>query len=87
LYFWHKSLNLNDAIGSYNFLFTKSNRDAYVLTGGQLKPFSSKQSLISLFDPGHRQEIKSYLRKNKINVKKASDEEMAELITFIATLK
>jgi hypothetical protein len=54
---------------------------------GQLKPFRTNRSLIRLFDPGHRPEIKSYLRKNKIKVKETSDQAMAEMITFISNLK
>lgn len=86
LYYWRKNLNLNDAIGSSNFIFTHAIRDSYVLMDGQLKPFRTKRSLIGLFDPGHRPEIKSYLRKNKIKVKKASDKAMAEMITFIGNI-
>jgi hypothetical protein len=86
LYFWRKSINLNDAIGSSNFIFTAALRDCYVLLNGQLKPFNTKRSLINIFDPGHRQEIKSYLRKHNVKVKKASDQAMADLITFIGNL-
>jgi hypothetical protein len=87
LYYWRKSLNLNDAIGTSNFIFTPPIRDSYVLMDGQLKSFRTKRSLIKLFDPGHRPEIKSYLRKNKIKMKKASDQVMAEMITFIGNIK
>ena len=87
LYYWRKNLNLNDAVGSSNFIFTHAIRDSYVLMDGQLKPFRTNRSLIRLFDPGHRPEIKSYLRKNKIKVKETSDQAMAEMITFISNLK
>jgi hypothetical protein len=78
---------VDDAVGSANFIFTKAVRDSYVLMDGQLKPFSTKRSLVRLFSKEHRPEIKSYLRKNKIKVKKASDKAMAEMITFIGNLK
>jgi len=87
LYYWRKNLNLDDAVGSSNFIFTKPIRDSYVLMDCQLKPFTTKRSLVRLFDPGHRPEIKSYLRKNKIKVKKATDQAMAEMITFIGNIK
>jgi len=87
LFFWYKTLNLSDVIGKTNFVFSVPARDAYVLMNGQLKSFKTKRSLVKLFDPGHRQEIKNYLRRNKIKVKKSSDQAMAELINFISKLK
>lgn len=87
LYFWRKNLNLNDAIGSSNFIFSPAVRDSYILTDGQLKPFSTKRSLVRLFAPGMRPEIKKYMRKNKVKIKKASDQVMAEMITFIGNIK
>jgi hypothetical protein len=87
LYYWRKTLNVEGSIGSFYLTFSAPERNSYVLMGGQLKPFSTKRSLIKLFDPGHRSEIKSYLRKNKVKVKKASDQVMAKMITFIGNLK
>ena len=83
LYFWRKNLNLNDAIGASNFTFTPAIRDSFVLIDGKLKPFQSKRSFVLLFSAAHRQTIKTYLRKNKIKLKKASDEVMGDMITFI----
>jgi hypothetical protein len=54
---------------------------------GKLKPFNSKRSLIRLFDPGKRPEIKSYIRKHKIRIRKASDQVMGEMITFIGHIR
>jgi hypothetical protein len=87
LYQWRKNLEVDGTIGSCGFAFTRTIRDSYVVIDGALKPFNTKRSLINLFDPAQRQEIKSYLRKNKINVKKSSDRVMAEMITFIGNLR
>jgi hypothetical protein len=87
LYYWRKNLKLDAAIGSSNFAFTPAFRDTFILLDGQLKPFKTKRSLIRIFNPVHRTEIKSYLRKNKIKLKKASDQVMAEMITFICNIK
>ncbi|MFH1297571.1 MAG: hypothetical protein ABIJ04_09900 [Bacteroidota bacterium] len=87
LYYWRKNLDLDVVVGSYNYIFTRAVRDSYVFMDGQLKPFRSKRSLVRLFNPRYRQEIKSYLRKNKVNVKKASDKAMAEMITFIRNIR
>jgi len=87
LYFWRKILNLDLVIGSYVFNFTPAIKDSYILKDGKLRPFRNKRTLVAIFDPARRQEIKSYIRKHKIKVKKATDETMAELITFIGNLR
>jgi len=87
LYYWRKELALQTTIGTSVMSFTPPIRDAYVLIEGKLKPFISNRSLVRLFDPRHKTEIRTYLRKNKIKVKNASDRAMAEMITFIDNLR
>jgi hypothetical protein len=87
LYYWRKNLKLEVAIGSSDYIFSPPIRDSYVLINGQLRQYRSKRSLISIFGPDHRQEIKNYLRRNKIKVNKSSDQKMAELINFIGNIR
>jgi len=87
LYFWRKTLELNNVVGASNFVFSKALRESFLLKEGQLKPFKSKKSLIQLFPEGQQSKIKSYLRQNKIKLKKASDRTMAEMITYISNIK
>jgi len=87
LYYWRKNMDLDIAIGSNNYIFNRPIRDSYVFIDGNLKPYKSKRSLIGRFDPVHRQEIKRYLRKHKVNLKKSPDKIIAEMITFIGNIK
>lgn len=87
LYYWSKKLIVNDVVGSSNFVFTDALRDTFVLKDGQLKRFRTKRNLVRLFEPLQRPAIKSYLHKNKIKLKQATDQEMSELITFIGNIK
>jgi len=87
LYSWRKNLNLNTVIGTNNLVFTPALRDSFVLMDGKLQPFVTRRSFIRLFPQGQRAEIKSYMRKHKVKMKKASDKVMEEMITFIGNLK
>jgi hypothetical protein len=87
LYYWRKNLKLDGAVGSAGFVFSKAERDSFILMDGRLRRFTSKRSLVGLFDAASRPAIKTFLRKNKIKVRKASDPVMAELITFIGNIK
>jgi hypothetical protein len=86
LYYWRKDLKLDAAYGATYYTFTPTMKSTYVIIGDKLQPFRNKRSLISLFDPGHKPEIKNYMRRNRIKVKKASDQTMTGLINYIGKL-
>ncbi len=87
LYFWRKVLDLEAVVGSANYIFKKPIRDSFVLMDGQLLPFSSKRSFIRLFGPENKSEIKSYMRKNKIKIRKSPDQAMEGLIKYVANIR
>ena len=87
LYYWRKSFDLEGSIGSFYYTFSKPIRDSFVLKDGQLKPFNTNQGFIRIFESAQRPAIKSYMRKNKVRVKKTSDQQMSEVINFIGNLK
>ncbi|MBE0648775.1 MAG: hypothetical protein IH596_13475 [Bacteroidales bacterium] len=87
LYHWRKSLDLETVVGSANYIFKSPVRDSFVLKDGQLLRFSSKRSFIKLFDPEQKLAIKSYMRKNKIKIRKSSDLAMAAMIDYIANIR
>lgn len=86
LYYWRKELKLDASYGATNFTFSPSLKNQYVLTGDRLQPFRNKRSLISLCDPGHKQEIRNYMYRNNIKLKNASDQAIIELINYIGNL-
>lgn len=87
LYYWRKELELDASHGATFFTFSPSLKNQYVLAGDKLLPFRNKRSLISLFDPGHKQEIRNYIHRKKIKLKEASDQAMTELINYIGNLE
>lgn len=85
LYYWKKNLELNTFHGSKNFLFT-SMREMNLLNGDMIMPYHNNRSFYSLFGPEKINLIRSYLRKNRINVKKSGDQEMARVIAYCSSL-
>ena len=86
LYFWRKTIDLESTVGVVNYYFSHAIREPYVLKDGQLSPFRSKRSFIRIFPPEHKTEIRDYLRKNKVKIRKAGDKAMADLVNYICTL-
>jgi hypothetical protein len=87
LFFWRKSLDLDGAIGSYFYAYSQPVRDSYIQMKGLIVPFNSRNSFLKIFDASKRPEIKAFLRKNKINVRKATDQEMMGLARFIGNME
>lgn len=86
LLYWQKDLKLDASYGSTHFTFTPSLKSQYVLSGGKLLPFKNKRSLLALFDPVQKVEIRDYMQRNKIKLKKALDQDLTKLIIFIGNL-
>ena len=86
LYYWQKGLKLDVSYEASNHTFTPPQKTRYVLKDNKLQPFSNKRSLIAVFDPGLKPEIKDYIHRNKIKLNKASDGTMTELINYIGNL-
>jgi len=71
---------------SGSYYFSKVLRTTYVFTGKRMVKYSGNRNFISAFSPQKQELIKEYLHKNKINVKKASDSVMTDLINYCKTL-
>jgi hypothetical protein len=87
LYHWRKTFNLSNSAGNSIYTFSTPGKSRYVLIDGEIRSFGSKGSFIKQFDPVHKAEIKNYLKVNGVNLKKASDQEVTELINYISNLK
>jgi len=84
VYKWRKNLGVEP--GKENLAFTRALKESFVLSGVNYEPFRNKRSLIAIFNPSHKREIRNYIHKNRIRLKKASDQVMTELINFIGNL-
>jgi len=86
LYAWSKQRTLDNRMGSSHFIFTSLKNKMYLLSGGVIREFKNNKGLTLLFDPAKQSMIKKYLVQHRINVRKASDEVMNELITYCNSL-
>jgi hypothetical protein len=59
----------------------------YLFKNEEFFRFRNNKSFIAYFDPGKRDSIKKYLKENGINVKRVSDENMLNLITFCSHIE
>ncbi len=86
LYYYRKELKLDVLARSGTYEFSPAIKSSYVLKKDKLYPFGSKHSLLRVFGKEYKQDIKSYMRKNRIRTKNVSDAQMKELINFISNL-
>ena len=82
LYQWQKKMSLSMQTGSKNYQFSEPEKIMYLFSDKEFYRFKNNKSFIAYFLPSQQDSVKKYLVQNKINVKKASDEKMLNLITF-----
>jgi hypothetical protein len=87
LYSWNKVLKFNTGYGSGNFIFSKAYKRSFLLMDGNLVKYKSNKNFISLLDPSKQGAVKKYLVRQHIQVKKASNQVMAELVNYCNTLQ
>lgn len=86
MYQWNKGLLLGNFNGDKKHVFSDAKKEMNMFNGVKILKFRNNKSFYFLFDPEKRIAVKEYLHDHKINVKKASDPIMTELIYFCNSL-
>lgn len=84
LFYWKKEFGIEHGTGPVNYAFGPASRDLFLMIGEDIRPFRSKRSLLKGFDPVRREEIKAFIRKNRLHIKTATPNEMTALANFIS---
>ncbi len=85
-YYWFKRLDIKSGSNAGSQIFTKALKIKHLKKDSQIIRFNTNRMFIMLFEEKNQEELKKYIRKNKLNVKKASEEQMLKLINFCNTL-
>lgn len=86
LYYWKKNLKLDGLQGSKNYIFFAEKKEMNLYSDNRVLRFWNNRTFCSLFDSEKKIAIKEFLHKNHVNVKKAPDHSMTELILYCNTL-
>lgn len=85
-YYWKKDLNVDNLNGAKNHIFSVARKEMNIFNGKQILKYGNNKSFYSLFKPEKRNVVKKYLHEHNINVKKAADQEITELLYFCNNL-
>ncbi len=83
---WKKTLSRSTVSGNTSYKYSKQSREVYLQREGRLYIVRSRSSFTSIYDEAYRKEIKSFLRREKIRFRNASDEKLGELMNFCIEL-
>jgi hypothetical protein len=86
LYSFRKKLLLHNQTTSGIYYFSKIITEKYVYNESRIVKFNNNHTFISAFSQPEQTVIKKYLRKQNINVKKATDVELSDLINYCKTI-
>lgn len=86
LYFYRKDLLLHNQTISGLYYFSKPIKEKYVLNENRIVKFINNKGFISAFSPAQQVLLKKHMRKQNINIKKANDKILSDLIEYCKTL-
>jgi len=82
LYSWSKDMVHDNLSGIPVYKFTVPKKELFIYRKNQIRKFRSNRTFLKLFNGTKQQEIKKYLRQQKVNVKKANNMQMNTLIDY-----
>jgi hypothetical protein len=82
LYYWEKELILSKEPGNTHYSLSEPSRTMYLYRNGEFYLFRNNREYVNFFGPTQKEQMKNYIRENRINVRKAPDELMLKLLSF-----
>jgi len=79
---WEKRLISSTTFGNTSYKYSKQSREIYLQREGRLYVIRSRSSFTDIFDEAYQEEIKGFLRREKIRFRNASDEKLGDLVNF-----
>lgn len=86
LYFWEKEYTPDFQRGEKSYRFSDPKRHAYILAHGHFSSYSGRKSLLKCFPKPIQLRIKTYIKENRIRIKKVDDLQMQSLMVYINQL-
>ena len=84
---WEKEYNFNSIGARSGYQYSDDIKKIYILPEGrQPKRITNRRSFLMAFNRTLRKKIRAYISKNNIKLKNASDDVLAELMTFCNSL-
>jgi hypothetical protein len=85
--YWSKELLFNATNINPGYYFSPDKKAVYLVKNNELIKFRSNKSFLKLFTKEEQEKIAPYLSKNKIDIRKASEKMLLQVINFCNTLK
>lgn len=82
LYYWKKDLKLDSFHGNSSFTFSRPIRTCTVMVNGVTGSYRNNREFVKAFPESYRKQLGNYMRMKRINVRKAPDILMKELVQF-----
>jgi hypothetical protein len=86
LYRWRKDLVMDGFVGARNHTFSPAIKEMNLLSEKGLRTFTNNRSFCALFDISIKGKVLEYIRDKRINIRKASDVTIDELVKYLNSL-
>ncbi|MFN8206448.1 MAG: hypothetical protein U0T82_03455 [Bacteroidales bacterium] len=85
--YWSKELLFNATNINPGYYFSPDKKAVYLVWENELRKFKNNKSFLKLFPKEEQEKLATYLSKNSIDIRKASEKTLLQLINYCNTLK
>lgn len=86
-YIWTKNLEPDSFHGARYYSFSLPKKEMIILSGDQMIRYRNNRTFYAALDEKRRTAVREYLARQRINVKKATDSTMGEVIGFYNSMR
>ena len=86
-YFWKKRYSVDSKVGQNQYSFSDPIRQSYLMTDGKVILYKGKRSFLNCIPAQERVQIKAFMKKNRIRIRKESDTDMRVFLKNINQIR
>lgn len=83
---WSKNYEFHNTSDGGIHKYTDEKRTLYLVQNQEVQKFRNRRTFLKLFPEANRKEIKNFIKKNKIRIKKANHLKLQQLVAYCNTI-
>jgi hypothetical protein len=81
-YLWKKELKISNISGDFQYFFSPPLKESYVCIDKLVVKYRNNRTFLLNFPPKKRELIKIFMKQNRINIKRATDQVVFDLVNY-----
>lgn len=84
--YWYKKLETTSSASVYDYEFSEPKKEITLIYKGEISQINKNKTLIKIIEPSRQKEFKRWLKKRKIKIYKANDDDFQLITKYLEQL-